>query len=193
VTERIVEYPLLFRLLDIPFGSKVLVFGCSGSYEALELASIGYEVFGVDIRDYDISHNRLTFIKGDLNCIDFNEKFDAVVAISVLEHIGLEVYGSEKYIDGDMMVAKKVYGLLKENGIFILSVPFGKNMITKNYRVYDKDRILKLLEGFKIEKELYYKRTDNKYWNVSKSDELEKENAPSICGVNGVCVIKARK
>ena len=53
INERIVEIPFVFQNLILKKGSKVLEFGCCQSSLAMQLASLGYRVTGVDFNDYE--------------------------------------------------------------------------------------------------------------------------------------------
>ncbi len=194
-TERLIEWPITFMLLgDAPAESKILDLGHRGSYLSLELASLGYKVTGVDLRDYQFKHPNLTSLKGDFTELKLpSESFDAVIAVSTIEHIGKSVYGSNVYTDGDARTTEKIFTILKVQGIFIMSVPFGKYEETNNYRVYDEHSLNLLLKNFKIESALYFKRKENTIWRPCDKESLEQSSAVSFCGVNGIVVLKARK
>ncbi len=96
VNERIIEMPFIFSELGARPGKlKILDVGCTNSWLSISLASLGHEVYGVDMRSYSFSHPNLVFFQGDV--LNLKETgFDAVVALSTLEHVGLGAYGEEK-------------------------------------------------------------------------------------------------
>src|SRR5260370_5607254 len=59
-TERAVEVPFAFQHLALPEGARILDFGCCESKLAIELASLGYKVMGVDGHDYELRHPHLS-------------------------------------------------------------------------------------------------------------------------------------
>ena len=63
MNERIVEVPFVFRSLSsLPNGAKILELGCAQSYLAINMASIGYKVWAVDLVDYDLTHPNFRFM-----------------------------------------------------------------------------------------------------------------------------------
>jgi len=105
-TDRYIEYPFVIRNLPKP-PAKVLDVGCSGSCFPLLLTGFGYDVFGVDVREYAIINkmkfSNFHFIKEDIRKNYFSDNyFDAVIAISTVEHIGLfGRYGMDDDLGGD--------------------------------------------------------------------------------------------
>ena len=94
VNERIVEIPFVHRHIDIDgTGKSALEFGCTRSELALQLAALGYDVYGVDLRPYPFTHPNMKLYQGNLLDLNDQMEFDLITAISVLEHIGLGVYG----------------------------------------------------------------------------------------------------
>lgn len=62
--ERIVEYGWTQNMKHRE--GKVLHVGCWGTLFPIQLASLGYKVVGVDLRDYPYSHPNFEFVRGDL-------------------------------------------------------------------------------------------------------------------------------
>ena len=174
--ERIVEMPFMYKNLNLKEGSNILEIGCVDSKVSLELASLGYKVTGYDLRDYGFSHPNFKFIKGDFFKNDFpDEYFDAVIAISTIEHCGIEIYGSNSLADGDEKAVNEAFRLLKKKGRFVLTVPFGLKGQNDFCRVYDAGSLRLLLKGFDIIEEKYFRVIDRKYWIPDL-----KENLPHI-------------
>lgn len=139
--ERIAEYPWVWSHINITEG-RILDVGYCGSYFILTLASMGFEVWGVDKKQDKFTHPNLRFIQGNiLDNINLPVNyFDIITLISTIEHIGLKD-------DGDFQCMEKLYGLLKENGRVLVTAPFGKRAVFEGYRVYDIDRIKKMWKG----------------------------------------------
>jgi len=90
-SERIVEYPFIFRNIVGLKGAKILDVGCSGSYLLTELAALGHEVYGIDIRWYPVQYPNVRFVQGNICKTLFpNDFFDVIIAVSTIEHIGIE-------------------------------------------------------------------------------------------------------
>lgn len=88
-TERIVEYPLVFSHLP-KTKAKILDVGCRYSLLPIQLASMGHQVYGIDLFDYRKRHPNFSFFKGDSLKPPFKKEFfDVVIAVSTVEHIGL--------------------------------------------------------------------------------------------------------
>lgn len=179
VTERIFERGFLFmNLADVPIGSKILDVGCCWSSVSLELCCLGYKVWGIDIDDYPFYHPNFTFLKSSICNTELPDNFfDVVIAISTIEHIGLGHYGDSTQ-DTDHKAVNEIRRILKPDGKFILTLPYGKKTKTKVFRVYDKEALEKLLEGFEVLKAQYFVNHKDVYW------ELSNEEIVSQCGIN---------
>jgi len=115
-SERIVEYPLLFQYLDKNWLS-ILDFGCVEDLIPIHLASLGYEVTGLDLRPYPFTHPNFKFIQADiLRYEPPHEEYDCVISISTLEHVDLGGYGDPAAKDGDKIAAAKLYTAVRGGG-----------------------------------------------------------------------------
>ena len=65
-TERIVEVPFVLRHLPYPFRGRVLDVGYLESEVIYQLASLGYETWGIDIRPPAAEFPGVHFIQGDV-------------------------------------------------------------------------------------------------------------------------------
>jgi cyclopropane fatty-acyl-phospholipid synthase-like methyltransferase len=199
VNERVVEVPFVWRNLDLPLGAKVLDFGCNESLLPVQLASLGYDVSGVDLLHYAYRHPAFRFQQRNLVGAFQSEAFDGITSVSVVEHIGLGGYGEEVVArTTDVEVMEELYRILKTNGLLILTIPFGRKFTGSQYRVYDQKGVEELLSKFAVENVEFYRRSDKLYWMPCDHDEMkdlpsgeEPDNASR--SVNGVMCIKARK
>lgn len=172
-SERVVEIPLVLRAIPEK-KSRILDVGCRYSILPIQLASLGYEVHGIDINTYNKRHPNFIFCRGDILKPNYKaSSFDVVISLSTLEHIGLGRYGDQINERGDIQTVEQIYKLLKPQGIFILSVPFGKATDTKWYRVYDCKRIKDLVRKFDVLEERVF-ISKNNYWIPSDFEESEK-------------------
>lgn len=151
-SERLVEYPLLYHYLDLAPGQKVLDFGCVESLLPLQLCSLGLQVTGMDFRPYPFTHTNFNFIQGDiLQWHPPADCFDAVVTISVIEHVGLAGYGDPESVQGDKIAVRKLLHALKPGGRLYLTVPVGKaRTVGDYYRVYDAASLRELVPNIEV-------------------------------------------
>jgi SAM-dependent methyltransferase len=196
--ERIVEIPFVYKYLNLPIRARILDFGCSESMVSIELASLGYDVTGVDLNDYALTHPNFRFVKGNfLNNTFSEESFDAVVAISAVEHCGLpDAYGSEEFSNGDRKIVEEFHRVLKKGGRLIMTVPYGERALVLGaygQRIYDADSLCSLLKRFKIVKEQYFMGMDRKQWLPVAKEELARVDSVSKGFVQGVACIVGEK
>lgn len=105
----------------------VLDIGCSQGIVSILLAEQGKNVKGIDIQEeaidfaknlvhekYQHVENKVTFECMDFMDYEMNEKFDCIVITEVLEHL-----------NNPKAFLEKASKLLEDNGIMIISVPFG--------------------------------------------------------------------
>lgn len=144
-TERVVEYPFVFQHLG-PAKGPVLDVGCCESRLPIALASRGYPVVGFDVSSYPYPHPRLRAVRGDILHAPFDDaSFSRILAISVIEHIGIGHYGDPLAGEGDRRAVEEIARLLQPGGCAILTVPFGKAMTNDWMRVYDPPRLRGLI------------------------------------------------
>jgi 2-polyprenyl-3-methyl-5-hydroxy-6-metoxy-1,4-benzoquinol methylase len=165
VSERIVEIPFVFANLHAPKGSTVIDLGCTESSLSLELANRGYKVLASDLRPYPFTHPNLTHLTGDFASAQVAENsVDAVIAVSTLEHVGLNAYRNGCEMTTDHSVVRKVRAVLKPGGQFVVTVPFGIKGQTEWYRIYDRESLSALLVNFDLERVEYYCRKSISSW-----------------------------
>jgi len=154
---------------------KALDVGCVNSPVSAILATIGYDVIGIDLRPgIPYILNNFHFINEDFLEVSFEKKFfDVVVLCSTVEHIGLEGrYGNEDIINGDLIAMSKVLDILKSDGICILTVPVGVDGIFKPWHIiYGEERFPKLIRGFNITKSRFFvKKTWDKWYKTDQEE-----------------------
>jgi SAM-dependent methyltransferase len=195
---RIVEYPYVIRNVSVPTSSKILVFGGWNDFAALQLASLGFNIVAFDLQDNVFHHPNFKYVKGDflVTSKDFMDNyFEAAIALSSIEHVGLDAYKGPLIESGDELVVKQIHRLLKPGGTFIFTVPFGrKGAYPKkkpNYRKYDREALHHLLQDFKIVDMACYGCSPTLEWLPMGPDKLENEaEADTPRGVIGVCAQK---
>lgn len=171
ISERIVEIPTLNQWMGSVFQKPegdVLEVGHTASSVSLELASMGFNVSAIDLREYPFTHPNLNSITGDFLQKSFDQKFDFIISLSVIEHFGFSKrYGGEDEIDNhlDEDAFEKMAKLLKSTGHVVVSMPYAKSYIKGIwFRVYTRNDLEKKLgKQFTIIEKRYYKRNNNKW------------------------------
>jgi SAM-dependent methyltransferase len=144
---RAVEYAwVLDALRRIKPGKRILDVGCTGSYFPYELTSLGYAVEGLDICPYHVKKPSFPFHVCDIAQTPFPDcYFDAVVAVSTLEHVGLGAYGDPAYIDGDRVAFNELKRILAKGGHLLVTVPYGREYHVTWERIYDWKTLMSVL------------------------------------------------
>lgn len=175
--ERECEFTWTYKHLS---NGKILDIGCCETYFCEVLYKLGYNITGVDIRDYfgprkDTSKGNWTFIKGSILDSPFKENtFDQVTAISTIEHIGLNCYDQIQINEnGDRQSLEQMYRLAKPNGTLLVTLPFGNNGENGEWmRYYNIEKLSELFRGYRWKPTFY--RRENKQWQISDPRKAEK-------------------
>jgi SAM-dependent methyltransferase len=193
--ERIVEVPFVLQHLPSAAGLRILDFGCTESLVPLWLAHRGATVVGADLREYGFRHPNLTFLKGDFLANGLADaSFDAVVALSAVEHAGLNVYGSSVYESGDRRVVHEFLRVLKPGGRLLLTLPCGRPCVTADQRVYSAEETAELVAGFTVEtREFYVKAPDGTFWRPCSAEETAAAGCDPVTGCMGVALLACAK
>ncbi|MGI8412195.1 MAG: class I SAM-dependent methyltransferase [Solirubrobacteraceae bacterium] len=125
VNERIVEQPYVFAALaGLTPPARILDVGGAESTIALSLASLGHEVHLVDPRGSRLEHPALAMHAMALDELPHALRFDAVVALSSIEHFGLGGYGqSGATARLDRAALADMQKRLVPGGTLVLTVP----------------------------------------------------------------------
>jgi ubiquinone/menaquinone biosynthesis C-methylase UbiE len=196
-TDRYLEYPFAIRNLPGP-PARILDVGSAGSFFPLILAGSGYTVHAVDIRKYAIL-NRMTFKNFEFHNESIlqtsfpNDYFEAITAISTVEHIGLSGrYGSGEDASSDKKALEEMQRILKPKGTIILTVPFGRAKIIKPFsRIYDFELLRQLAGSMKIAEDEYYMQDSRDDWYRCTREEAERVEATSTR--SALCLLKIVK
>lgn len=189
ISERIVELSLFHQWFGshIKNRAQVLEIGHVASSVALELASLGYDVTGIDLREYSFRHKNLKSIKGDFLLHDFSDRYDLIYTLSTIEHFGFtERYDGKKDVDNnlDEQAFAKIAHLLKPQGKAIISVPYSKELVKSIwFRIFTRDSLSeKLSKHFDIVDSRFYKRQNNQWEQVSdpKDDPVQATDGVAI-------------
>jgi 2-polyprenyl-3-methyl-5-hydroxy-6-metoxy-1,4-benzoquinol methylase len=122
---------IFWKRIDIAFNEvisdkiinkNILDFGCGTGVLSYHLSKSGYSMTAIDLdmspknqlSEYITYPDNINFIEGDILKLNFDKKFDSIIALDVLEHIPLEVLP---------VFLKRFDDLLSPNGKIIISGP----------------------------------------------------------------------
>lgn len=149
-TERVVEYPFVYQHLRAVAG-PVLDIGSVHSRLPIALASRGHRVVGLDFLPYSYRHPNLWVVRADaIRCPFAAGTFDAVLAVSAVEHIGLGHYGDPAGGGGDRETVREIARILRQGGRALLTVPYGRAFTDDSMRVYNATRLCELLAPLSV-------------------------------------------
>ena len=79
-----------------------------------------------------------------------DDKFDAIITFSSVEHSGLGRYGDPLDPNGDLKTMKVIHDRLKDDGLLIWGAPVGPDVLVWNaHRVYGPLRLPLLFKEFR--------------------------------------------
>lgn len=189
VNERIVEIPFVIRNIEAREKS-ILDVGCCDSLVPLELAHLGFHVWGIDQRRYPYTHPNFKFVQGDICELCFPSNFfDVAISLSTLEHVGIGYYGDVLHQRGDLTAIREICRVIKPGGKLVLTAPYGK--AAKNWqRIYGADDLGRLLSDFRIEK-LQFSKKSGEAWLETSQEEAGEIDSP--VSTRAVVLVVARK
>lgn len=171
VTERSVETSWV--LSQLPNKGHILSIG---SYESLNLGYIAsLDVDYIDARDFhdslppDVNFYQESLFDNSLP----NNSYDAIIAISTLEHIGMPHYGQPYVPDGDFLALYEIWQLLKPKGKLIWTVPCGLPKVTSWYRQYDPPQLKRLMSNWGDMSLKYWGFQDTQYVPINEEDVMQ--------------------
>ncbi|MDH4075931.1 MAG: class I SAM-dependent methyltransferase [Acidimicrobiia bacterium] len=178
VNERILEQPFVFAALgDLAPGTRVLDVGGAESTVALSLASLGYRVTVAEPQGYPFRHPNLTVHQGPVASLVPEAPFDAVVLLSAIEHFGLGHYpgGGDNAAgsDADVAAMRQVARLMASGGRLVLTTPYGPAAVNDVERTYDRDGVMRLLDGWRIHYAAVGRRVDDVTWELEATELIE--------------------
>jgi SAM-dependent methyltransferase len=170
-TERVIEIP--WCLQQIPQSGRILDVGsCEAVYLGV-IQQLGRELHCLDPRDCSstipsgaVFHHQ-SLIGNTLP----RRWFDAVLVVSVIEHIGLPCYEQEPFARGDERALAEIRELLKPGAPAILTVPAGQSKLMTWYRQYSPADLQRLFTGWRAE--IHYWGFDGKAYHPISEDEVE--------------------
>lgn len=126
-TDRWIEYPWAIKKLSKQYRHKVLDIGCTGSMFPLILSAYGYDVYGIDIRKYQLEGD-FCFFQEDITKKSILEiqNLSTITAISTIEHI-----------KHDIKAISRISSMLRPGGQFLMTVPYGPEFkVTQFHKIH---------------------------------------------------------
>jgi len=150
----------------LPDGSGLLLdLGCGPKANMSRYAvSRGWHVIGIDLLPVGYTHPHFSSLVKDFLKYDFEDTmFDWILNISSIEHFGVKGrYGvNRRSATADLRAMKKLHSLMKPEATMSLTIPVGIDTLAEpHHRVYGKERLPKLLNGFKVIDQQYWAKFD---------------------------------
>ena len=173
-----IEYSFVIGKLASLDKGKMLDVGCVARLNPVPgtLASIGWEVYGIDMRQFKFRFPNFHFVLGDITKTDFPDNFfDAVSAVSTLEHIGLKGrYGiSQGDSEGDARAVREIRRILRGGGRLLATLPCGPEAgQTALNRVYSCDSLQELFPDWEIKDKVFYNQDSEGFWVPVTEEEV---------------------
>lgn len=189
VNERIVELPYVYAsLAEVDPQRAVLDLGAAESTLSLSLASSGRHTYAVEPRGYPYCHPNLEVVSLPIDAWEGpSEPLGAVISLSTIEHLGLGSYeldGGRPDADRDALTQLK--GWLADDGLLVVTAPYGRASVDELQRVYDAAGIERLLEGWALQDIRFCRHRDPVTWMPCAAEDLASAEVP------GVVMLRAR-
>lgn len=106
-----------------------------------------------DYRPPDLHLSSLNVGFADLTKLPFDdEALPSISCLSVIEHIGLGRYGDPLDPDGDIKAVEEIKRVTTRGGSILINLPLGQTptICFNAHRIYSKEQILNMFQGFKL-------------------------------------------
>ncbi len=171
--EKIIDWGWI--CVHLPPGPKrALEIGCGESPVLPAMLARGYSVVGVDFNPVIANElSGFTLVQGDFNEVKLPDAFDVIVSCSTIEHFGLAGrYGATTEDEGaDLTAMRRIRSLLAPEGVVLITVPVGSDVVHKPWhRVYGRKRLPLLLDGFRIVESRFMVKSPWGPWHDTTED-----------------------
>jgi hypothetical protein len=135
------------------------------------MASLGYQVTALDVRQYRFEHPNLTAVTEPIEeWSGPTEPFDAVFAISTVARLGLGAHGPRSTQRLDQVAMDLFRKWLRPDGHLVLTVPYGIAGTNDVQRTYDHEGLDELLTGWDVRQRLVFEQIDAYTWVPSTGE-----------------------
>ena len=178
-------------------GKSILDFGAGSGFLSLAAGSTGARVLAIDLmpQQFPLSYPNIEFRQVDvMDLREENGLFDLIMNCSTIEHVGLAGrYRSADRLDGDIEAMAKLRSLLAPDGHMILVLPVGQDAtFSPLHRVYGKNRLPKLLDGYRVLESSYLRKNARNEWIASDQEEALSEVGNARYYALGAMVLQAQ-
>ncbi|MCK5320170.1 DUF268 domain-containing protein [Candidatus Parcubacteria bacterium] len=176
--DRNLEYPWMIKNINITKG-ELLDVGSTACDLLYELLPETIEINGINLNKQTAKNNKIKLSQGDIRNTGYqNDYFDCITCISTLEHIGVSGrYNSDNDHDGDIKAMQEMKRILKPGGILLVTVPYGTKDVLPINKLYNKNRIEKLFNGYDIVEQKFSKFNQKfNLWLETREEEAAKTN-----------------
>jgi len=161
IGERTIEYAWAYKFLVGIKNSIVLDVGAKNGLLTTDmLLENNNKVYAIDINASEsITKGNIILERGNIVSTKYdNEKFDAVLLISTLEHIGVSGrYGIDETDENlDFLAVQEVFRILRPKGNCYITIPYGLGKSYPMNRLYDKGRCQSMFSKFIIKTAQYF-------------------------------------
>jgi len=158
-SERLVEYRFVARNLSRLRNATILDIGAaaSGLSQSIRDFRNDWQVIGIDLAAGGDA------VMDALSTGFRNRVFDQIISVSTIEHLAIQ----DK--SGDIKAMKEIFRILKNGGITIITVPYGKPKRLE-HRVYGRKSLRALVDQFKVLKQEFYRYHNGKWEKCSQAD-----------------------
>ena len=166
--ERIVEIPIIWKIVEKYHRKKIL-----------EVGDVLSHYFSVDYKILDKYSKTDGIIQQDVVDYKSTTKYDLIVSISTLEHVGWDEKMREPM--KVMHAIENLKSLLYKKGKLVVSIPLGYNP--------DMDKLLKE-KKIQFTQQYYLKRIskDNKWIEINHNDAFNIKYGTPFCYANGLLI-----
>jgi len=191
----IVEFPWVIRQTTrLPTGATVLVCGCAGSLLNLELASLGFQVLGIDLQACADAHPNFSFLEADPAAPPLPDaSVDAVIAISCLGNTGSGHLAEGHPTTADLAAMQHWRRVTKPGGALIITLPFGQPSPMSSRQIFNAAGLKALFSDLKMEIGEYAQCSDQSAWSCPVSEAQASAATVNAAGrPQGLALIFAR-
>jgi hypothetical protein len=180
-TERIVEIPWMLARVEALRPKRLLDVGHAGASYADALLDRVEEVVFQDVQAFLPDTARTgygVYVGGPPWPSSWDESFDVITCISVLDHVGLEAYGQAADSTALPALIEEMYSALMWKGTLLLTVPVGRSQVTTHpgggQRVFSSVDLWELfsLQEWDWRDETLYRLIDGVYQEVESWDDV---------------------